>query len=108
MVALFPTAGGWKMTVDDVCALTVRKASRELSRHAKELEFGDEFVQSQIGYGPNDNQDGHALSAMFVLSGIYLRCRELAQYLHEETSCWDLWKRIMQNYRELKERWMPA
>lgn len=95
------------MAIEEVCLLSAVTAKRELKRLAKFITFGDDFVQGVVGWDPRTYQDGYALSAMFDLACSYRRCAELADYLHEETEPWKLWKEIKRAYAELKERWMP-
>jgi len=86
------------MAIEDVCRMSVDEAEEELERLGRTVLFGDEFVSSYVNHAELHKIEGQILRGLFELDGIYRKCWQLADYLHEESSAWNLWRCIKREY----------
>lgn len=93
------------MAIEDVCAMSVGEAEEELERLGRMVLFGDEFVSSYTNTAELTKTEGHILHGLFELDGLYRKCWQLADYLHEESSSWNLWKCIKREYSHVVRQW---
>lgn len=96
---------GEGMTIEAVCRMSVDEATEELKHYGRMVEFGNEFVGGYMNPAEPHKSEGRAVTALMDLADAFQRCRELADYLHEESRSWWYWRQLVREYHEVVKIW---